>query len=99
MVQAAYRHPPRIVIALPVDTERSVPRMLTHHAPKGLSLGYGDSAITYAIRYRIENPVDGIGLASEVGIAIWEVFEREEIEIPYPQYVWHQAEDVPGKNA
>lgn len=99
VVQAAYRHSPRIVIALLEDTARSVPRILAHPAPKGLLLGYGDSAITYAIRYWIENPMDGIGLASEVGIAIWEVFEREEIEIPYPQYVWHQAEDVPGKNA
>ncbi len=94
VIGVAYRHPPKIVIALLEATARTVPRVLASPAPKGLLLRYDDSAITYSIRYWIENPMDGIGVASEVGIAIWEAFAREGIEIPYPQHVWHQAKPV-----
>lgn len=91
LIGVAYRHPPKIVIALLEATARAVPRVLASPAPKGLLLRYDDSAITYGIRYWIENPMDGIGVASEVGIAVWEAFVREGIEIPYPQRVLHQA--------
>ena len=70
--------------------------MLAKPAPKGLLLRYDDSAITYAIRYWIENPMDGVGVASEVGIAVWNAFQREGIEIPFPQRVVHQADAASG---
>jgi small-conductance mechanosensitive channel len=91
VIGVAYRHSPKIVIALLEATARTVPRVLASPAPKGLLLRYDDSAITYSIRFWIENPMDGIGVASEVGIAIWEAFAREGIEMPYPQRVLHQA--------
>ena len=89
LIGAAYRHPPEQVIALLEATARTIPRVLQQPAPKGLLLRYDDSAITYAIRYWIENPMDGIGVASEVGIALWNAFEREGLEIPFPQRVLH----------
>jgi small-conductance mechanosensitive channel len=79
------------VIALLEATALTIPRVLHQPAPKGLLLRYDDSAITYAIRYWIENPMDGVGVASEVGIAVWKAFHRERIEIPFPQRVLHGA--------
>jgi len=96
LIGVAYRHPPETVIALLETTALTIPRVLHQPAPKGLLLRYDDSAITYAIRYWIENPMDGIGVASEVGIAVWNTFHREGIEIPFPQRVLHGAPSLPG---
>ncbi|WP_240307738.1 mechanosensitive ion channel family protein [Synechococcus sp. RS9917] len=86
-IGAAYRHDPRSVIQLLEDTARSVPRVLDHPAPRALQVAYGDSAITYSLRYWIANPMDNIGIISEVNQAIWVAFRRESIEIPFPQQV------------
>ena len=96
LIGAAYRHPPETVIALLEATALTIPRVLHEPAPKGLLLSYDDSAITYAIRYWIENPMNGVGVASEVGIAVWNAFQREDIEIPFPQRVLHGAPSLPG---
>ncbi len=97
-VGAAYRHDPAEVIALLEATARMVPRVLPSPAPKALMLSYGDSAINYALRFWIANPMDNVGICSEVNQAIWTSFAREGIEIPYPQQVQHQppAQMPPG---
>jgi small-conductance mechanosensitive channel len=95
LIGAAYHHPPETVIALLEATAITIPRVLHQPAPKGLLLRYDDSAITYAIRYWIENPMDGVGVASEVGIAVWNTFQLEGIEIPFPQRVLHNSPTHP----
>ena len=47
----------------------------------------GDSAIEYSLRYWIADPMNNIGIVSEVNQAIWTAFKREGIEIPFPQQV------------
>jgi small-conductance mechanosensitive channel len=86
-VGAAYHHDPSAVIALLEATALSVPRVLKHPAPKGLLLSYGDSAINYALRFWIANPMDNVGICSEVNQAIWSAFKQHNIEIPFPQQV------------
>ena len=86
-VGAAYHHDPSAVIALLEATALSVPRVLKHPAPKGLLLSYGDSAINYALRFWISNPMDNVGICSEVNQAIWSAFKQHNIEIPFPQQV------------
>ena len=83
-VGAAYHHDPAEVIALLEATALQVPRVLRHPAPKGLLLSYGDSAINYALRFWIENPMDNVGICSEVNQAIWTAFKHHGIEIPFP---------------
>ena len=94
LIGAAYRHPPEQVISILEAVAATVPRVLAKPAPKGLLLRYDDSAITYAIRYWIEDPMNGISVASQVGIAIWNAFSLEGIEIPYPQRVLHMDSTV-----
>lgn len=96
LIGAAYRHPPEQVIAILEAVAATVPRVLAKPAPKGLLLRYDDSAITYAIRYWIEDPMNGISVASAVGIAVWNAFSREGIEIPYPQRVLHMDAAIPN---
>ncbi|WP_295535856.1 mechanosensitive ion channel domain-containing protein [Synechococcus sp. UW140] len=96
LIGVAYRHTPEQVIAILEAVAATVPRILDTPAPKGLLLRYGDSAITYAIRYWIEDPMNGIGISSQVSIAIWNAFSSHGIEIPYPQRVLHAKGVFPG---
>ncbi len=89
-VGAAYHHDPARVIALLEATALEVPRVLKQPAPKALMLSYGDSAINYALRFWIANPMDNVGICSEVNQAVWRAFEREGIEIPFPQQVQYE---------
>lgn len=86
-IGVAYRHDPRTVLALLEQTALSVPRVLNQPPPRALQVAYDDYAITYSLRYWIANPMDNIGIISEVNQAIWIAFQREGIEIPLPQRV------------
>lgn len=94
LIGAAYRHSPEHVITILESVAATIPRILQTPAPKGLLLRYDDSAIIYAIRYWIEDPMNGVGIASQVGIAIWNAFSRHGIEIPFPQRVLHSNVDA-----
>ena len=86
-VGAAYHHDPAEVIALLEATALQVARVLPQPPPKALLLSYGDFAINYALRFWISNPMDNIGICSEVNQAIWRAFKAQNIEIPFPQQV------------
>ena len=86
-VGAAYHHDPTEVIALLEATALEVARVLPQPPPKALLLSYGDFAINYALRFWISNPMDNIGICSEVNQAIWRAFKAQNIEIPFPQQV------------
>jgi potassium efflux system protein len=103
-VSAAYHHDPAEVIALLEQTARQVPRVLKQPAPKGLLLNYGDSAINYALRFWIANPMDNVGICSEVNQAIWKAFKEHNIEIPFPQQVqysmvWPPEDHTPNRRS
>jgi small-conductance mechanosensitive channel len=95
-VGAAYHHNPDQVIALLEATALAVPRVLSDPAPKALLLSYGDSSINYALRFWIANPMSNVGICSEVNQAIWTAFQREGIEIPFPQQVQYGITGPPG---
>jgi small-conductance mechanosensitive channel len=61
--------------------------VLPEPAPKALMLSYGDYEINYALRFWISNPMDNVGICSEVNQAIWQAFKENNIEIPFPQQV------------
>jgi len=60
-----------------------------------LLLSYGDSAINYALRFWIANPMDNVGICSEVNQAIWQAFRDNSIEIPFPQHVEYSMQWPP----
>ncbi|MEB3234789.1 MAG: mechanosensitive ion channel domain-containing protein [Cyanobacteriota bacterium] len=97
-VSAAYHHDPAAVIALLEATALTVPRVLPAPAPKGLLLNYGDSAIQYALRFWISNPMDNVSICSDVNQAIWTAFQREGIEIPFPQQVQYTIATQPKQS-
>ena len=95
LVGAAYRHDPAAVIALLEATARQVGGVLPTPAPRGLVLGYGESAIQYALRFWIANPMDNVSICSAVNAAVWQAFRQEGIEIPFPQRVQYTLPGPP----
>ena len=101
-IRAAYHNNPAEVIALLEATALEVANVLPQPAPKALLLNYGDSAINYALRFWIANPMDNVGICSEVNQAIWQAFRDNSIEIPFPQHVeysmqWPPEQHQPNK--
>ena len=90
-VSAAYRHVPSEVIALLEATARSMPRVLREPAPRAYLISYGDSGINYVVRYGIADPLENLGISSDLSDAVWKAFEACGIEIPFPQRVVHPA--------
>ena len=98
LVGAAYRHDPAAVVALLEATALSVPGVLASPAPRGLVLSYGDSAIQYALRFWIANPMRSVGICSAVNTAVWLAFRGQGIEIPFPQRVQYSLPGPPGQD-
>jgi small-conductance mechanosensitive channel len=69
--------------------------VLSDPPPRGLVLGYGDSAINYELRFWIANPMQNVSISSAVRRAVWQAFQRQGIEIPFPQHVLHRGRSLP----
>jgi small-conductance mechanosensitive channel len=97
-IGAAYHHDPAEVISLLEATALKVARVLLQPAPKALLQNYGDSAINYCLRFWIANPMDNMGICSEVNQAIWQAFRDNAIEIPFPQHVEYSMQWPPEQH-
>jgi len=87
LVGAAYRHDPAEVIALLEATALANPRVLRTPPPKALLLGYGDSALNYALRFWIADPMDNGSICSEVQRGVWQAFKEQGIDFSLKQQV------------
>ncbi len=82
----AYTSDPHKVCALAVEATKSAPRVLTSPAPVCHLKGFGQSSLDFVLRFWIRDPVDGLtNVRGQVLLALWDIFKREGIEVPYPQ--------------
>ena len=91
LVGAAYRHPPKEVMRVMEAAAAAVAGVLAQPPPKALLLSYGDSSINYALRFWIADPLRNVTTTSAVSSAIWQAFQDDGIEIPFPQRVLHEG--------
>lgn len=90
--QVAYHSDLRRVETLLLDIARQHPRVLPNHPPVVRLSGFGESGIDLRLIVWIDDPEEGeISLVSDVNWAAWDAFQREGIEIPYPQRVVHMV--------
>lgn len=86
-------------IELCVEAASSITRVLDAPAPRCLLIGFGDSAIDLQIRFWINDANEGVAnVRSQVLLAIWKAFRKNNIEIPFPQRELHikQASETPS---
>ncbi len=87
LVEAAYRTPPAQVRAVLADAASAAGGVLTNPAPEAMVEAFKDSGIQYRLRFWIEDYSRHQLILSEVMTYVWSAFQRNGIEIPFPQRV------------
>ena len=61
-------------------------RVGTNPAPNALLLGFGDNGINLRVGFWVNDPENGFGtLFSDILLTLWQRFNEEGIELPFPQ--------------
>lgn len=91
---ASYSAAPNYVRAETLETLREAPLVLNDPPPWVRVSAFGDSAVTYKIRFFLSDYANLPHATDEVLSRLWYRFGRDGIEIPFPQRVVHvrQAE-------
>lgn len=86
----SYACDPHTVRTVALGTIAGMPRILTTPTPSCHLVNFGDSSLDFVLRFWIGDPAKGMaGIRSDVRFALWDAFEREGIEIPYPVHEVH----------
>lgn len=80
-----YKHNPHDVIKIALEAVKTVPRVMTSPEPGCLLQEFGESSLNFRVGFWIADPQNGTGgVKSDVLLALWDAFQRNGIEIPYP---------------
>ncbi len=89
-MQVAYGTDVRALQPRVVEAVTAVPRVLADPAPSCQLAEFAADGMNLTINFWIADPENGQGnVRSDVNLAVLDVFEREGIEIPFPQRVMH----------
>ena len=87
-VQVAYGTDLHKARAAMLEVARGQPRVLQEPSPVVLLKRFAESGIDLELAFWIADPEEGqLTLKSDINWAIWETFQREGVEIPYPRRV------------
>ncbi len=89
-----YKSDLHAAMRLMLQGAREMPRVLQDPAPNCLLMEFGDSSVNLELRFWIRDPANGTAnVRSQVMLHIWDLFQANNIEIPFPQ------RDVTFRNA
>ena len=92
----AYDDDPHKVRALAIEAAKSVDRVLSYRDPVCHIVGFGDSSVDYILRFWIKDPTGGLtNIRGNVFLALWDIFQANDISIPFPQREVRMLEDAP----
>jgi small-conductance mechanosensitive channel len=82
---------------LVVEAAKNIPRVLAHPKPVCQLKEFGNSSVDLELRIWIADPEKGVSnVSSDVRLAIWDAFQENNIEIPFPQRDVHIKSAPPG---
>lgn len=82
---------------LVIEAAKNTPRVLAHPRPVCQLKAFGDSSVDLELRIWISDPEKGVSnVSSDVRLAIWDAFQENDIEIPFPQRDVHIKSAPPG---
>lgn len=82
----AYSSDLREVRRLAIEAARQTKRVLASPPPVCHVVEIGDSAVSFLLRFWIEDPSNGIkNVTGEVYLAVWDALRQHGIEFPFPQ--------------
>ncbi|MEO0698947.1 MAG: mechanosensitive ion channel domain-containing protein, partial [Pseudomonadota bacterium] len=89
-VGVAYDSDLKLVTKLLYRAVDETPRVLQKPKPRVNLMGFGDSSVDFEVRFWIQDPESGLGnIRSDVYMRIWELFQENGVEIPFPQSDLH----------
>ncbi|MFA7383936.1 MAG: mechanosensitive ion channel domain-containing protein [Desulfurivibrionaceae bacterium] len=89
-VGIAYSSDVRKAMALCEEAARQTERIISEPPPQCLLVAFGESSVDLELGVWINDPVNGVkNVKSDVLIKIWETFQKEGVEIPFPQREIH----------
>lgn len=85
-VGIAYSSDVHKAMALCEEAAKQTARIIADPPPRCLLVAFGESSIDLELGAWINDPVNGVkNVKSDVLLKIWETFQKEGVEIPYPQ--------------
>ncbi len=82
-------------IALAIESMNTIPRVLKSPKPACLLKGFGDNSVDLELRFWIRDAENGVSnISSEVLLKIWDCFNENGIEFPFPQRDVHLSSDA-----
>jgi len=85
-VGISYKSDVDLAMKLMIEAAEEVPRILGEPKPVVLIKGFGDSSIDLELRVWIRDSKNGVSnVASEVYYKVWQKFNANGVEFPYPQ--------------
>jgi small-conductance mechanosensitive channel len=100
IVGTSYNSDPSIVIKLLHEVAIAHPKVIADPAPLALFTGFGDSSLNFRLLFWVYFE-DSMKTRSDVGIAVYQILKKNNIEIPFPQMDVHlkaKAEAKPEHN-
>lgn len=97
----SYKADVRLAMQLCLNAANATPRILSNPEPRCLLKGFGDSSVDLELRMWIDDPTNGRGnVLSEVLLGVWDRFQENGVEIPFPQRDLHLRSgfEQPDKN-
>ena len=68
-----------------LEAAQKCPGVLSYPQPDVWFKGFGDSALEFELLFFIQNPSKQLPLKSDLYFSIFAIFEKHQIEIPFPQ--------------
>jgi small-conductance mechanosensitive channel len=79
-----YEADPRLVCKLAMDIAAAAPRATKLKAPNCILVEFTEAGMKFSLTFWIADPDGMDNVKSDVMLALWEAFKREDIKVPYP---------------
>lgn len=96
-IGTAYAAAPNFVKQEVLETLREAPLVLNDPPPLVAVSAFGDSAVTYLVRFYVKDYASVPRARDQVLSQLWSRFGRDGIEIPFPQRVVHLRQPAPAQ--
>jgi small-conductance mechanosensitive channel len=79
-----YDADPRLVCKLVIETAAGAPRALKNKPPNCILTEFAESGMKFSLTFWIADPDGMDNVKSDVMLALWDTFRRENIKVAYP---------------
>jgi small-conductance mechanosensitive channel len=79
-----YDADPRLICKLAIETAATAPRALKNKPPNCILTEFAESGMKFSLTFWIADPDGMDNVKSDVMLALWDTFRRENIKVAYP---------------